>query len=299
MDLDAAALRTFAAVVDAGTFDAAARALHLTPSAVSQRIKALEHEVGRVLLTRTKPVRTTESGAVVLRLARQVRRAQDDAQAELRAELDAPTSLPLVVNADSLDTWVIPALASLPPQFGFELHRADEDHTTELLRSGAAMAAVTADPVPVQGCSVTPLGSLRYLALCSPAFAGRHGLPADGHARASARLLAAPMLDFDRQDDLQAKFFRARFDRPAPPPRHLIPSSTAFAQAIRAGLGWGLLPEPQLERFGAGLVPVLTGDDEPSAFDVPLYWQRWKLESAALGLVTEAVLAHARSVLRH
>ncbi|MFD1214953.1 LysR family transcriptional regulator, partial [Arthrobacter sp. GCM10027362] len=59
-------LATFAAVVEHGTFDAAARRLHVTPSAVSQRIKAMEQAAGRVLLQRTAPVQPTAAGEAVV-----------------------------------------------------------------------------------------------------------------------------------------------------------------------------------------------------------------------------------------
>ncbi|MDO4073231.1 LysR family transcriptional regulator, partial [Clavibacter michiganensis] len=72
MDIRTEHLRTLAAVIDTGTLDAAARALRLTPSAVSQRITALERSAGRVLLRRTRPATTTEAGDAVLRHARQV-----------------------------------------------------------------------------------------------------------------------------------------------------------------------------------------------------------------------------------
>lgn len=62
-DLPLDQLRTLAAVIDAGTLDAAAQSLRLTPSAVSQRLKALEQGAGRVLVQRTKPARATESGS--------------------------------------------------------------------------------------------------------------------------------------------------------------------------------------------------------------------------------------------
>lgn len=54
-------LHTFAAVLREGTLDAAARSLNITPSAVSQRLKALEQASGRVLLQRSNPVQATES----------------------------------------------------------------------------------------------------------------------------------------------------------------------------------------------------------------------------------------------
>ncbi|NUR39861.1 MAG: LysR family transcriptional regulator, partial [Streptomyces sp.] len=81
-------VRTLLAVVDEGTFDAAAAVLRLTPSAVSQRVKALEQRTGRVLLVRAKPVRPTESGEVVVRFARQLARLERDAWSELGAGSD-------------------------------------------------------------------------------------------------------------------------------------------------------------------------------------------------------------------
>ena len=62
MDLDLAQLRALDATVREGTLEAAARALHVTPSAISQRLRALEVATGRILLVRTKPVQVTESG---------------------------------------------------------------------------------------------------------------------------------------------------------------------------------------------------------------------------------------------
>ncbi|MFP3803023.1 LysR family transcriptional regulator, partial [Paraburkholderia sp. SIMBA_027] len=76
-------LLTFATVLSEGTLDATARVLHITPSAVSQRLKALEQSAGRVLLQRSNPAQATEAGEVVLRLARQVAQLEADAGREL------------------------------------------------------------------------------------------------------------------------------------------------------------------------------------------------------------------------
>ena len=83
MDLDLAQLRALRAAVDTGTLEGAARALHVTPSAVSQRLKALEQATGRVLLVRSRPVQVTEPGRAVLRLARQLDLLAADAAREL------------------------------------------------------------------------------------------------------------------------------------------------------------------------------------------------------------------------
>ncbi|MBD0842889.1 LysR family transcriptional regulator ArgP [Streptomyces sp. TRM68416] len=290
-------VRTLLAVVDEGTFDAAAAALHVTPSAVSQRVKALEQRTGRVLLVRTKPVRPTESGAVVVRFARQLARLERDARAELGmgATEEEPTRVSIAVNADSLATWFLDALTRVPkdPRLCFELRREDEAHTAALLREGLVMAAVTSASEPVAGCSVRPLGRMRYVPVAAPEFVGRH---LDGRLRDA--LPDAPVVTFDRSDDLQDRFVRGLRggSAGAGPLRHRIPTSEGFVAAIAAGLGWGVVPEVQAEPLlGAGrLVPL--APERP--VDVPLYWQQWKLDSPALAAVAEAVAATAAQVLR-
>jgi LysR family transcriptional regulator, chromosome initiation inhibitor len=296
MELDLAQLRALSAAVSEGTLDAAARALHVTPSAVSQRLKALETATGRVLLVRSKPVRVTESGEAVLRLARQVEALLADAAAELgdgAGDGGAATPLPIAVNADSLATWVLPALAAAGEGIAFDVHREDQAHTSELLRRGTVMAAVTADAEPVPGCSSTHLGAMRYRPLAAPGFAARWF--ADG---VSARALArAPVVVFDRRDDLQHAYLRRRGRGQVPdPPAHHVPASADFLAAIRLGLGWGMLPDLQsAEDLAAGRLVDL--DPRAGAADVVLHWQQWRLRSPALDRVASAVIAAARERL--
>ncbi|MGC9500191.1 LysR family transcriptional regulator ArgP [Streptomyces sp. WG7] len=293
-DLPLDQVRTLLAVVDEGTFDAAAAALHVTPSAVSQRVKALEQRTGRVLLLRTKPVRPTDSGAVLVRLARQVARLERDAYAELGLSgAGEPTRVSVAVNADSLATWFLGALTRVPrePRLCFELRREDEDHTAALLREGVVMAAVTSSPDPVPGCSVRYLGRMRYLPCAAPEFAARH---LGGPLREV--LAGAPVVVFDRRDDFQDGFARRLGHGGASTARHYMPTSEGFVEAVAAGLGWGMVPEPQAE-------PLLrTGrivDFAPDlAVDVPLYWQQWKLDSPALATVADTVVTAARETLR-
>ncbi|MER7572450.1 LysR family transcriptional regulator ArgP [Streptomyces sp. NPDC126514] len=287
-------VRTLLAVVDEGTFEAAAAELHVTPSAVSQRVKALEQRTGRVLLVRTKPVRPTESGAVVVRFARQLARLERDARAELGmggAEAE-PTRVSVAVNADSLATWFLDALTRVPsdPRLCFELRREDEAHTAALLREGLVMAAVTSAAEPVTGCSVRPLGRMRYVAAASPGFVERH---LAGPLRQA--LPEAPVVTFDRSDELQDTFLRRLRRDGAGAVRHRIPTSEGFLAAVEAGLGWGMVPEIQADpRLRDGrLVPL--APERP--LDVPLYWQQWKLDSPALATLADAVATTAAEVL--
>jgi LysR family transcriptional regulator (chromosome initiation inhibitor) len=298
MEFDPLRLAALRAAVETGTFEAAARQLHVTPSAISQRIKSLESETGRVLLQRSRPVFPTASGEVLLKLARQVEALGRDASATLGRdglESGSPSvgdrldPLPIAVNADSLATWLLPALAPLASEIAFELHRADESRTTELLRQGAVTAAITGDPRPVQGCSSAPLGAMRYRPMAAPAYAERWFGERVGLAVALAR---APVVVFDAADELQHRYLSARGIDPASPPCHYVPSSADFVEAIRLGFGWGLVPELQV-----GDSDALVRIDPDRHIDVPLHWQQWQLHTAALARTAAAVEAAAATAL--
>ena len=291
MDPDLGQLRALRATVDAGTLEAAARALSLTPSAISQRLKALEHATGRVLLVRSKPVRVTEPGRAVLRLARELELLAADTAREL-AEPGSPVVLPVAVNADSLATWFLPALAPLRDQVLLDLHRADQDDTAALLREGTVLAAVTGSATPVPGCTSTPLGVLRYRPAAVPSFVQRW-FP-DGPT--AVALGTAPVVHFDRDDDLQRGWLRRRTRGNADPPAHHVPSTEGFVQAVLAGMGWGMLSDPQLA--DPTLRPSVVLLDERATIDVPLYWQRWKVRSPSLDRLSDTLLAGGRRALQ-
>ncbi|HEY9337108.1 MAG TPA: ArgP/LysG family DNA-binding transcriptional regulator, partial [Kribbella sp.] len=205
MQFDSAQLETFVAVVDEGSFDAAARRLRVTPSAVSQRIKALESRLGQVVVMRGRPARATAAGAALLRLARQVSLLELEAIAAVRGTIDAQR-IPIAVNADSLNNWFLPAMLDLSRTHDarFLVHQEDEEHSAQYLRNGTVLAAVTADPRPVQGCRVVRLGKMRYLPLATPEYAERwlHGKPLP------EALAEAPMVVFNEKDVLQHRLVR-------------------------------------------------------------------------------------------
>jgi LysR family transcriptional regulator (chromosome initiation inhibitor) len=293
MQFDSAQLDTFTAVVDEGSFDAAARRLNVTPSAVSQRIKALESRLGQVVVMRGKPARPTEAGEALLRLARQVSLLELEAIAAARGRTDT-LRLPIAVNADSLNNWFLPAMLDLSERHAarFVVHQEDETHSAEFLRNGTVLAAVTADPRPVQGCRVLPLGEMRYLPVATPEYAERWltGKPLP------EALAEAPMIVFNTKDLLQHRLIRTVTRRRLDPPTHAVPASGAFHQAVRIGLGWGMIEDEvaQPELAAGRLVDVAPG----KYVDVPLYWQHWKLRSALLDALTAAVLRAAAKGLR-
>ena len=288
-------IETLSTVVKDGTFDAAARTLHLTPSAVSQRIKALEQRVGRVLVVRSKPVRATDAGQSLLRLGQQLALLEHETLRQLGTERDGdrPTTLPIAVNADSLATWILAPLARVAARESivFDLVRDDQDHTASLLASGTVMAAVTGDATPVPGCRSTPLGTMRFRAFATPAFAARW-FP-DGPT--AAALDRAPRIDYDRKDTLQARFARRLARRTVDPPRHFVPASADFAAATRLGLGWAMLPAAH--SAGPTRVGELVDLAPGHHLDVPLHWQQWNLRSSLIDAVASEVTAAAAHAL--
>ncbi|HEY0935822.1 MAG TPA: LysR family transcriptional regulator ArgP [Trebonia sp.] len=289
MDLNPGQLDALVAIADHGSFDAAARQLHVTPSAVSQRIRALEAAAGQVLISRGAPCRPTPHGEWLVRLGRQTRLLYAEAGQALTAA--TAVELPVAVNADSLAVWFGAVLGEVASWDGtaLRLRVEDQGYSQDLLRAGDVLGAVTSDRAPVQGCTVHPLGALRYV----PAAAAQ--LAARWRRGPSPDWAAMPVVVFNDKDTLQHELLRGHGVEQDPPVVHQIPSSADFGTAIRLGLGWGMLPEPQAQAAVArGELVLLSAE----VIDVPLYWQRWRLDSPRLTALTEVVRQTASRYLR-
>ncbi|SFP02138.1 LysR family transcriptional regulator, chromosome initiation inhibitor [Variovorax sp. PDC80] len=293
--LDYAALNALATVVREGSFERAARALNVTPSAVSQRVKLLEERIGGALLVRGQPCVATEAGLQLCRHVERVGMLEHELRDALpvlgAGEAGERVTVRVAVNADSLATWFVGAAAAFSQQHGalLDLTVDDQDHTAERLRSGAVLAAVTALAQPVAGCNSEALGTMHYVAAASPAFVQSHFAKGVG-----ARTLAqAPSLVFDRKDALQARWVRRICHREVETPRHWLPSPQAFVEAARAGMGWGMHPlsmVAQALRDGS-LVELVPGSRLP----VPLYWQQARAAPRLLGRLGDCVRAASRT----
>jgi LysR family transcriptional regulator, chromosome initiation inhibitor len=295
--LDYAALSALVAVVREGSFERAASALHVTPSAVSQRIRSLEERVGCALVVRDQPCRATETGRRLCQHVDRVRLLEQDLQGTLPALAPKGVTrvvLPIAVNADSLATWFAPAVAAFAADAPvlMELAVDDQDHTTQWLRSGAVLAAVTGTGRPAAGCNSRPLGAMRYLAAASPAYMVRHFASGVG----AGSLARAPSLVFNTKDDLQARWVRRLCHRHVDLPRHTVPSPHAFVAAALAGMGWGLQPLALIaNHLRDGSLVELVPD---SPLDVALYWQHARAASTLLdGLGREVLAAASRALL--
>ncbi|MBG3877893.1 LysR family transcriptional regulator ArgP [Desulfovibrio oxamicus] len=312
--LDYRLVEAVAAVIREGGFERAARVLHLTQSAVSQRVKALEDQLGTVLVVRATPARATDEGRRLLAHCDKVGLLETDLAAALRPEsgsdspdADAPdiphipwTTLPVAVNADSLATWFPDAVAPFlrTERALLDLSVDDQERTHLLLRDGHVAAAVSTRAAAVQGCRCLPLGRVDYLCLAAPDFAAQW-FPA---GLTEAALCRAPAVIFNRADEVHHQFLRvlpptaASFDRIARSlPLHYIPSSERFVDVVAQGLAYGMIPLPQARQHLADgrLIDLAPGHAVP----IRLYWHCWGLRTSLLDALTQHVVSHARQVL--
>jgi LysR family transcriptional regulator (chromosome initiation inhibitor) len=285
--LDYAALAALAEIIRRGSFEAAAAALGVTPSAVSQRIKGLEERMGEVLIHRGPPARGTATGLRLMQHLDQVRLLE---QALGTDPGTVPATLRIAVNADSLATWFPPVMTALPAIY--DLVVDDQDHARDWLRKGEVSAAISSDPEPVPGCDVVALGRMRYHALATPAFIARH-FP---QGPTEAALRQAPAVIFNMKDAAQTRWAEALTGTKLHLTGHHIPASEAFARVVELGLGWGMIPEIwALPAITAGRLAHLAPD---RPLDIALYWHVQRAIRPAIAPLTAAIRKRAADELR-
>ena len=297
---DPAALECLAAIVEEGGFERAARRLNITQSAVSQRLRALEAQVGSVLIVRSRPLKPTSAGQLLLKHTRQLRLLRADLERDLQ-DL-APSArgggreeerISIAINADSIATWALDALGDLVRQrLPLEIIADDQDFTQEWLRSGQVLGCVTTFRQALRGCRVVPLGAMRYIAVAAPALARRHlpqGLTAHNFQGVS-------FVSFNRKDDMQAEFVMRTFGlKRVALSRVFVPSSEGQVRAVAAGWGVSVVPELLARPLLAEgrLVDLAPGHSLP----VQLYWHSWNLESEVLDALADALTTAAAQAL--
>jgi len=284
---DPAQLAALAAVHRRGAFDLAAADLGLTPSAISQRIKALEEAAGTLLIRRGQPCAATPTGLRLVRHHEEISLLNQSLAVELSLP-SGPVITRIALNADSLATWVMPALATVQGLL-FDVVIDDQDHSQELLKSGEVVGAITSHPGPLQGCDTVALGALSYRATCAPGFKAHWLAQVD-----AASLARAPSLRFNDKDQLQEAWVHRLTGQRFPLPCHRIGASQGFVDACLAGLGWGMNPDQlTAAHLDSGALVELVPD---RPLRVPLYWQFNRLTAEALAPLTRALRQAAKAL---
>ncbi|MGO1118786.1 ArgP/LysG family DNA-binding transcriptional regulator [Rhodovibrionaceae bacterium A322] len=286
-------LQALTAIVDEGGFKAAAEALNVTTGAISQRIQSIEKLLGRPVLVRSTPPRLTETGEQILLYARKMLLLEKEMMADLaQGDSSVLSTLPIAVNQDSISCWFLKAATGINRETGLllDIKTTDSLSTQKLLKDGTVIAAVTAHPDPVPGCSSRELGALDYLPLCSQTFHERYfnqGLTAES-------LTKAPVIVFDHDDDSVAEIFQARAFPYESAPKHFIPNSQVILEAIEQDLGWAPVPRLLYERLPDRQKLIVLDLEVPP---VRLYWKSWDLASEQVKRVSQLVFREAQTCL--
>jgi len=293
--LDYKLIEALALITQEGGFEKAANALHITQSAVSQRVKLLEEQMGQILLARTTPPRTTSAGGKLLKHYLQVKQLEDDLFEETAAKGDKSfRSLTVALNADSLATWFLGAIQSFATEEGvlFDIRVDDQEQTHRLLKNGDVIGCISTKDQPLQGCRIDYIGQMNYQMLASPDFTAKW-FPSGLTISAASR---APAIIFNRKDELHQKLMQQAVGAvPDALPAHYIPSVEQFADFMAAGLGYGMLPTQQSEPFTrTGRLVDLAPD---YSVPVKLYWHCWNLKSNLLVKLTEHLISKTKTLL--
>ncbi|MCP4120110.1 MAG: LysR family transcriptional regulator ArgP [Desulfobacteraceae bacterium] len=293
--LERRSMEALAAVIDEGGFERAAQKLHITQSAVSQRVKQLEEAAGQVLLIRSSPPRPTAAGIKVLKHCNQVRHLEADLLAGLNPFSEKRfRTLALGINADSIATWFFPAMNSYlaTEPITLDLRVDDQDQTHKMLRKGEVLGCISSQKAPVQGCSVSFLGTMNYRLVATPGFMERwfsQGISGKGIAH-------APLLVFNKKDELQSTILTREFGpMPQGMPIHYLPSTEKFLEFIAAGLAYGVVPDLQsLDLIKKGVLVDLIPHGHMA---VDLFWHCWNLKSRFIGAFSQNLVARAGALL--
>lgn len=293
--LDYRLVQALAAVLEERGFARAAGKLCITQSAVSQRIKQLEDEIGRVLIIRETPPRATVAGERLLRHYRQVAGLEEETIGDLgMSRKEGFRHLPIAVNADCLSVWLLDAIAPFlrEASITLEIFVDDQDSNLRFLQSGKVVGCVSSQRMNIQGFTSTRIGSVRYLLTASPAF--REAWFPNGFDRTAA--VKAPLIHFSRDDQLQYRSLTKVFGRPQlSPPAHYIPSAEKFNEAIMLGLGYATIPEVQaLPWIRKGLLVEV---DERARLDTALYWYRWSRSTDLLDRFSKVLIGKGKQLL--
>ena len=261
---DYPALEALDLIVSSGTFEAAAKLLNITQSAISQRIKQLERQYGqKLLLRKASPVLTLTGEKLLIHYRRVKSLEREWSQTFLSEELSA-RNLRISVNRDSLATWLPKSLGKLIQKgpVTCEFFTMDESRTQELLFNGQVDACISTLNFQKSSFVKRSLGSMSYR--CQVSERAYH---AKGNRRERV-LSEMPFVLFDQDDKLYESFFSKK---KTPRLFHQVPDSSGFFSFIKLGYGYSLIPDLQVSST-VKLVNLFP----KQLIKVPLYLYYWE-----------------------
>jgi LysR family transcriptional regulator, chromosome initiation inhibitor len=295
MNLDYKLLDALAKVVELQSFDLAAKHLYITQSAISQRIKSLEENIGQPVLVRSQPIKVTAAGEKLLSHYNMVQQLENEMLPSLLPDKPTePLKVSLAINADSLATWFISALAPILTKYLVELDLIieRESATIEKLKSGAAIGAVTTAEKPLSGYRAFKLGQINYVLVASPSFQSRYF----AQGLTTETLKMAPGISYDHKDDMHVRFISLHFNLAASEYYcHTVRSSEAFVELAKQGVAYCLVPELQIKaELARGELVNLCPKKQ---LIETLYWHSWVLVKGVNKEISQEIVNYGQKLL--
>ncbi|MGB2065366.1 ArgP/LysG family DNA-binding transcriptional regulator [Marinomonas gallaica] len=292
--LDYQAAYCFYQVAKLQSFEAAAQALSLTQSAVSQKVKRLEHSFGAPLLIRERPIRLTSLGEHLVTHIQKVL-LLEDGLLELFHGSGSEEPLSIAVNNDVLATWFVDVLSQFSDVDStiLQVKSQDQSKTRELLQRGDVMACVCDVGAPVSGGRSVSLGNMTYELVATPEFVNKH-FPNGIDETAVTKL---PSLIYDEHDIALWRRYQQEclWIEADTRKSHWYPSSHGFVALVKSGTVCALIPSVQIkEELSSGQLISLFPNQR---LEVPLFWHWYELGNPVLERLTKVVQSVTRTVL--
>lgn len=283
--IDYRAISAIHAVIELQSFDAAAKKLNITQSAVSQRIQTLENYFGKPALIRAHPYKPTELGTLLLGHYQQLQFLEQSLKHELNQEIHSP-KISIAISRDSLETWfahVMQELKSLGT-IKLEIISDDQEVTLDYLRKGLVSACASTQKQAISGCQAKLLGIFEYLLVASPQFAKYYF----SNQKVEKSLINAPSVIFDYKDKLHAHYLKKFFKlTDIDFNHHIVPSVSGFKRLAVQGHAYALIPKIDiLEELKSGTLVNLFPD---KTWQMPVYWHSWIIENKTYKAFNELV----------
>jgi LysR family transcriptional regulator (chromosome initiation inhibitor) len=295
MMLDYKLLDALAKIVELQSFDLAAKHLYITQSAISQRIKSLEENIGQPVLIRSQPIKVTTAGEKLLSHYAMVQQLENEMLPSLLPNAPTePLKVSLAINADSLATWFISALSPILSKYLVELNLIVERESVTLdkLKNGSAIGAVSSIAKPLAGYRAFKLGDINYILVASKSFQARYF----AKGLTTKTLKMAPGISYDHRDDMHTRFISQHFNLAASEYYcHTVRSSEAFVELAKQGVAYCLVPELQIkDELAKGELVNLCADKQ---LVETLYWHSWVLVKGVNKKISEEIVNYGQKLL--
>lgn len=252
-NFDWALVKSFLAVLDAGSLMGAARRLQAQQPTLSRHIAELELQLGAPLFERTgRGVIPTAAGLAIAEAARQMEDGASALARSLAKSRDATTGTVRITTSQVAATWLLPPLLARLQQTepGIAVELVASNQLTNLLRREADIAVRMVRPE--QGSLVArKLAEVEIIAAAHQSYLDRAGTP-----RRAQDLLAHRLIGYDRDETIVRGFTRQGLSLQRESFALRTDDQVAYGQLVATGAGIGFVARYTI-RYWPGVVALL------------------------------------------